>query len=96
LSSCANVRLTGEKPYAELPQWLAGFDVCLIPFRITELTLATNPVKAYEYLSAGKPVVSVGLPELQQFGDLVYRAQDSDDFIAQVSRALAEAAACGR
>jgi GT2 family glycosyltransferase/glycosyltransferase involved in cell wall biosynthesis len=93
LSSCANVRLTGEKPYAELPQWLAGFDVCLIPFRITELTLATNPVKAYEYLSAGKPVVSVGLPELQQFGDLVYRAQDSDDFIAQVSRALAEAAA---
>jgi GT2 family glycosyltransferase/glycosyltransferase involved in cell wall biosynthesis len=92
LSSCANVRLTGEKPYAELPQWLAGFDVCLIPFRITELTLATNPVKAYEYLSAGKPVVSVDLPELQQFGDLVYRARNADEFITQVAQALAEAA----
>lgn len=91
LSTCANVRLTGEKPYAELPRWLAGFDVCLIPFRITELTLATNPVKAYEYLSAGKPVVSVDLPELQQFGDLVYRARDADEFVAHVSTALAEA-----
>jgi len=93
LAGCTNVLLTGEKPYGELPGWLAGFDVCLIPFRITELTLATNPVKAYEYLSAGKPVVSVDLPELQAFGDLVYRAQDADDFVAQVSRALAEAAA---
>jgi GT2 family glycosyltransferase/glycosyltransferase involved in cell wall biosynthesis len=92
LAGCTNVTLTGEKPYAELPRWLAGFDICLIPFRITELTLATNPVKAYEYLSAGKPVVSVDLPELQSFGDLVYRAQDADDFIAQVSRALDEAA----
>ena len=93
LSSLANVRMTGEKPYAELPAWLAQFDVCLIPFRITELTLATNPVKAYEYLSAGKPVVSVDLPELQAFGDLVYRARDADDFVAQVSTALAECAA---
>jgi GT2 family glycosyltransferase/glycosyltransferase involved in cell wall biosynthesis len=90
LSGCANVHLTGEKPYAELPQWLAGFDVCLIPFRVTELTLATNPVKAYEYLSAGKPVVSVDLPELQQFGDLVYRARDADEFMTQVAQALAE------
>ena len=91
LAGCANVRLPGEKPYAELPRWLAGFDVCLIPFRLTELTLATNPVKAYEYLSAGKPVVGVDLPELRPFGDLVYRAADADDFIAQTARALAEA-----
>jgi len=92
LSACANVRMTGEKPYAELPGWLATFDVCLIPFRITELTLATNPVKVYEYLSAGKPVVSVNLPELQSFGDLVYRAGNADDFVAQVAQALTESA----
>ena len=92
LASCPNVRMTGEKPYAELPQWLARFDVCLIPFRVTELTLATNPVKAYEYLSAGKPVVSVDLPELRPFGDLVYRAHDRAGFVEQVSRALSESA----
>ena len=65
LRQYANVRLLGEKPYAELPQWLASFDVCLIPFRVNQLTLATNPVKIYEYLSAGKPVVCVDLPELK-------------------------------
>jgi GT2 family glycosyltransferase/glycosyltransferase involved in cell wall biosynthesis len=92
LAACSNVRMLGEKPYAELPQWLARFEVCLIPFRITELTLATNPVKAYEYLSAGKPVVSVDLPELRPFGDLVYRAHDPAGFLEQVSRALGESA----
>jgi len=85
-----NVKLFGEKPYPELPRWLADFDVCLIPFKVNQLTLATNPVKVYEYLSAGKPVVSTDLPELQQFGDLVYRAARQADFLAQVGIALEE------
>ena len=90
LAHCRNVRFLGEKPYAELPTWLAQFDVCLIPFKVNELTLATNPVKAYEYLSAGKPVVSIDLPEMAQFGDGVYTAQTADQFAQQVVVALAE------
>ncbi len=90
-----HLRMLGEKPYAELPRWLAGFDVCLIPFRINELTLATNPVKVYEYLSAGTPVVSADLPELRQFGDLVYRASGVEAFVAAVQQALDEAAEPG-
>ena len=90
LAGCPNVRLLGEKPYAELPRWLSTFDVCLIPFRVIPLTLATNPVKAYEYLSAGKPVVGTDLPELDQFGTLVHRARDADDFMGCVSLALQE------
>lgn len=90
LSHCSNVRFLGEKPYAELPSWLAQFDVCLIPFKVNELTLATNPVKAYEYLSAGKPVVSIDLPEMAQFGACVYTAQTADQFADQVALALAE------
>ena len=90
LRHCPNVRFHGEKPYAALPQWLAQFDVCLIPFRINELTLATNPVKVYEYLSAGKAVVGSDLPELAQFGDLVYRASDAPAFVDAVERALQE------
>ena len=90
LSHCRNVRFHGEKPYAELPSWLSSFDVCLIPFCINPLTLATNPVKVYEYLSAGKPVVSSDLPELAQLGDLVYRAHDAESFVHAVVHALDE------
>ncbi|MCQ3825395.1 glycosyltransferase, partial [Streptococcus agalactiae] len=78
----------GEVPYATLPYYLHGFDVCIVPFHITALTLATNPVKVYEYLSAGKPVVSVDLPEMQQFGTLVQVGHDGTAFIAAITRAL--------
>lgn len=93
LQHCSNVRFHGEKRYSELPHWLGQFDVCLIPFKINQLTLATNPVKVYEYLSAGKPVVGADLPELAQFGDLVYRADDTDSFVLSVEKALAETGA---
>ena len=92
LAHYSNVRFLGEKPYAELPTWLAQFDVCLIPFKVNELTLATNPVKAYEYLSAGKPVVSIDLPEMAQFGSCVYTAQTAAQFTDQVAMALSETA----
>jgi GT2 family glycosyltransferase/glycosyltransferase involved in cell wall biosynthesis len=83
-----NIRFVGEIPYSELPYYLYGFDVCLLPFRIGPLTLATNPIKAYEYLSTGKPVVSVDLPEMRQFGELIEVARDRQNFVAAVGRAL--------
>lgn len=85
-----NIRFVGETPYADLPGWLATFDVCLIPFRINDLTLATNPVKVYEYLSAGKPIVATDLPELKQFDDLVYRANSFQAFKECVGNAVQE------
>lgn len=88
LADLPNVRMTGEVPYADLPFWLYGFDVCLLPFRVIPLTLATNPVKVYEYLSAGMPVVSVDLPEMRQFGDLVHVAGDALTFVDAVRRVL--------
>ncbi|MBV9758919.1 MAG: glycosyltransferase [Alphaproteobacteria bacterium] len=60
-----NIALLGEKPYGELTQYLYAFDVCIIPFKPVELTKATNPVKVYEYLCAGKPVVATDMPELR-------------------------------
>jgi len=83
-----NIVFTGEVPYSTLPHYLYSFDVCLLPFKVIPLTLATNPVKVYEYLSAGKPVVCVDLPEIKQFGDLVYKAGSSAEFLRRTEEAL--------
>jgi GT2 family glycosyltransferase/glycosyltransferase involved in cell wall biosynthesis len=88
LADLENVQMVGEVPYGQLPYWLHGFDVCLLPFKVVPLTVATNPVKIYEYLAAGKPVVAVDLPEMSQFGDLIHIASHDDDFIAAVGASL--------
>lgn len=68
LKKLSNVALLGEKPYRELPDYLKGFDVAVIPFDASrDLIKATNPVKFYEYLSAGKKVVATEIPELMPF-----------------------------
>lgn len=90
LKPLPNVHLLGEQPYASLPSYLDRFDVACIPFLITPLTQATNPVKFYEYLSAGKPVVSVELPELEPFRDYFYPAPAAADFVPQIEAALKE------
>jgi glycosyltransferase involved in cell wall biosynthesis len=90
LRSLPNVQLAGERPYAELPRWLSRFDVTLLPFRRTPLTEATNPVKAYEIMAAGLPLVSVPLPEILEFGDLVRLASTPADFERQIQATLAD------
>ena len=90
LERLPNVMLTDERPYSEIPSFLERFDVACIPFLLNDLTLATNPVKFYEYLSAGKPVVAVDLPELAPYRDHYYSAANGDELVAQVERALAE------
>ncbi|HWB97233.1 MAG TPA: glycosyltransferase [Bryobacteraceae bacterium] len=90
LAALPNVEFRGEVPYARLPEVYAGFRVGLIPFLVNELTLATNPIKLYEYFSRGMPVVTTALPEVEAFGDLVYVASSAAGFAMQVSHALAE------
>lgn len=90
LAGLPNIQFVGEVPYADLPYWLHGFDVCLLPFKVEPLTLATNPVKVYEYLSAGKPVVAVSLPEMVQFEGLVDAKATRAGFLEAVSARLSE------
>lgn len=85
-----NVFILGEKQYHELPAYLHAFDVCIIPFIINSLTLATNPVKVYEYLSAGKPVVATPLPELAPMNEYVSLASGLKEFEAAIARGLQE------
>ena len=90
LEALPHVHFLGEKPYAELPAWLARFDVAVIPFQSIPLIEATDPVKAYEYMAAGKPVVASDLPELRPHGDLFRLASDPDSFTRQIEFALEE------
>lgn len=90
LSNLKNVYLLGEKPYNELPSYLELFDICLIPFKIIPLTLATNPVKMFEYLSLGKAVVSTALPEVLKYSSVVYTATDKFEFAEKIKQAFAD------
>jgi glycosyltransferase involved in cell wall biosynthesis len=67
LNKKENIFFLGEKDYQDLPHYLKYFDVTLIPFKINELIKSVNPIKLYEYLAAGKPVVSTPLPEVIRY-----------------------------
>jgi len=89
LRGVANVHLLGPRPFERLPNYLRGFDVAMMPFRVDPLTEAMCPIKMYEFLAAGKPVVSTDLPEVREMGDLVRRASDADGFLGCLEAALA-------
>ena len=88
LEGIPNIHLLGPRPYSELPSYLKTFDVAILPNRINEYTNSMFPMKFFEYLSAGKPVVSVDLPALRQFSELVYLARTYDEFIEFVEKTL--------
>lgn len=90
LEKVKNIRLIGEVPYRQLTPWLESFDVCLIPFDAsTDLIRATNPVKFYEYLSAGKKIVATRIPELEPYEDrFVYLENDAEAFCEKVRACL--------
>ena len=89
LRAFPNVHLLGRKPYQSLPAYCKGFDVGIIPFPISEVTLNANPLKAREYLAAGLPVVSTAIPEVEVLG-LCRTARDHEEFFWQVEHALLE------
>ncbi|MBV9891856.1 MAG: glycosyltransferase, partial [Rhizobacter sp.] len=81
----------GQQPYALLPQLVAGWDVCLMPFAINESTEFISPTKTLEYMAAGKPIVSTPIHDVRaMFGDLVTIAADTNAFVAGCRAALAE------
>ncbi|HXO19520.1 MAG TPA: glycosyltransferase, partial [Thermoanaerobaculia bacterium] len=90
LRALPNVRFLGELAYADLPRVASAFDVGILPFKVTPLTEAADPVKVYEMLAAGLPVVAVDLPELRRLAPLVALARTPEEFAARVDEALAE------
>lgn len=90
LNRLDNVTLVGEVPYSDLTAYLNSVDVCLIPFKIIELTLCTNPVKVYEYLAAGKPVVATAMPEVELISGYLHIGYNDEAFIDKIKQAVSE------
>jgi glycosyltransferase involved in cell wall biosynthesis len=88
LKEVKNVFLIGEKPYEHLPDYLQHFDTCIIPFKKTQLTESTNPVKLFEYLSAGKSVVATDLNELQYYQEYVRLVSTPSEWLQAIELAL--------
>ncbi len=90
LRALPNVHLLGGKGLAELPAYLKALDVALIPYKLNELSRNIFPLKLFEYLAGGVPVVSAALPELAPYAGMVALAARPQDYPMLVSRALAE------
>ena len=88
LARLPNVVWTGPVPYAEVPRAIAAFDVGLIPYVSNAYTRSCFPLKLYEYLAAGKPVVATGLPELAGLEPHTVVAPNVDAAVEAVERAL--------
>ena len=84
-----NVNFYGEIAYEDVPKTIATFDVAIIPFKINTLTEATNPVKVYEYMAAGKPIVSSALPEvIRMKHDDIFISHSHDEFIDHLAKSI--------
>ena len=85
-----NIYLLGAKEYRELPSYLKAIDIAVLPNMLNEYTKSMFPMKFFEYLSAGKPVVSVKLDALSSFKDVIYLAEDYNDFVCGIDKYLEE------
>lgn len=83
-----NVRWLGVKDYRDLPDYLAVFDVATIPFVVNDVTQAVSPIKLFEYMAGGRPVVTPNLRECARY-EAVLVAADPDDYVAKLRQALA-------
>jgi len=83
-----NVHHRGAVAHTEVPAIVAGADVCLIPHHRTDLTVAMSPLKLYEYLAAGRPVVATDLPGIRGVHPAVELVRDGGDPVAAAHRAL--------
>lgn len=91
LRNLGNVLFLDAQPVEKLPDLIREFDVCLIPYIQNDwFSKASQPLKLYEYLSSGKPIVSTRMDCLKKVNDLVYSSSTISEFILQTKRAIKE------
>jgi glycosyltransferase involved in cell wall biosynthesis len=90
LPQAANIHYMGQRGYDDLPKFLAGWDVCLLPFALNESTKFISPTKVLEYMAAELPSVSTPITDVKvPYSHVVEIAEGAQDFIAACDRMLA-------
>jgi hypothetical protein len=89
LKALPNVQFLGLLPVKEVPHFIASCDACVIPYRVNDETRAISSLKLYEYLAAGKPVISARVPASEEYATIVRVADGTvDAWLAQIEAAL--------
>ncbi len=90
LEGTGRVIFTGPMAYRDLPQYMRAFDVCIVPHCMTAFVESLNPIKLWEYLAAGKPIVSTDVAGFRDYPALVRMARTADEFLTQCGAAVLE------
>jgi glycosyltransferase involved in cell wall biosynthesis len=85
-----NIHYLGQKRFDELPNYIKHFDVCIIPYNINNYTETVFPLKFFEYMATGKPIVTTNLPALDEYKDIVGYAKDKEEFMEYIKKTLKE------
>ncbi len=88
LKELDNIYVIPPVEYKRLPLYAQWFDICTIPFVLNEITESTSPVKLFEYMALGKPIVTTNMPECRKYNSVIIAKNDSNDFINKIEIGL--------
>lgn len=88
LDGLGNVFVVPPVDYHRLPLYAQWFDVCMIPFQINDVTKSTSPVKLFEYMALGKPIVTTSMPECKKYKSVIIADNEIKDFVKRVEEGL--------
>jgi glycosyltransferase involved in cell wall biosynthesis len=83
-----NVHFLGTKEIDQVPHYVQAFDVCLIPYRVNEHSENVSPLKLYDYMAAGKSIVTTDFPAANRFGEVIRIAHAREEFTRHIEQAL--------
>lgn len=87
LDKYENIHFLGKRNYDILPNYASKFDVCTIPFKVNEITKATSPVKLFEYMALGKPIVTTEMNECKKYKSVAI-AKNKEEYIELIDSAI--------
>jgi teichuronic acid biosynthesis glycosyltransferase TuaH len=96
LAEQPNIQLRGPVPYARIAEVMRAFDVCIVPHRESAFTESLNPIKLWEYLACGKPIVSTNVAGFRDYPQFVHLASGAEAFITACRTALREDTSLGQ
>jgi teichuronic acid biosynthesis glycosyltransferase TuaH len=85
-----NIHILGSRSYESLPGYIASFDACMTPHLVNDFTESLDPLKLYEYMSTGKPIISTACAGFREMSDLICVVENEDQFSSAVKDVLAK------